>query len=175
MKAFSVLFQDYNSPVIIYKGKTVYRYLRCTESGEYVLEFRNVKTNAKHKQFLMFHLLKTNGEIFVNDKRFQIPKTKFPQLSINEDELRNCHSIRFLLLGGHFTMCNGEDTSGDGRFADSLIFGAAITIDRLDDGWFRLNCNDTENDDDFDDFVFDIRVKKNGDVIDMIDDWQPKR
>ena len=58
MKAFSVLFQERNSPIIIYNGKTVYRYLRCTEKGKYILKFRNIKTRAKRMQFFMVHLLK---------------------------------------------------------------------------------------------------------------------
>ena len=92
MKAFSVLFQERNSPIIIYNGKTVYRYLRCTEKGKYILKFRNIKTRAKRMQFFMVHLLKMDGEIYVNDKPFLVPKTKFPQLAINEEELRYLES-----------------------------------------------------------------------------------
>jgi len=32
MKAFSVLFQERNSPIIIYNGKTVYRYVQKKEN-----------------------------------------------------------------------------------------------------------------------------------------------
>lgn len=174
MKAFSVLFQERNSPIIIYNGKTVYRYLRCTEKGKYILKFRNIKTRAKRMQFFMVHLLKMDGEIYVNDKPFLVTKTKFPQLAINEEELRNCRSIIISLTSGHFTICNGEDTSGEGLYADSLIFGAAITIDWLDEGWFRLNCNDTENDDDFDDLIFEMKVETNDRMIDIIEEWQPR-
>ena len=59
-------------------------------------------------------------------------------------------------------------------YADSLIFGAAITIDWLDEGWFRLNCNDTENDDDFDDLIFEMKVETNDRMIDIIEEWQPR-
>ena len=58
MKAFSVLFQERNSPIIIYNGKTVYRYLRCTEKGKYILKFRNIKTRASVCSSLWFIFLK---------------------------------------------------------------------------------------------------------------------
>lgn len=173
MKAFSVLFQEQNSPIIIYNGKIVYRYLRCTKSGEYIFQFRNVKSNSEHMQFFMLHLLKMNGKIFVNDKPILITKTRFPQFAMSEEELRNCHGMKITLTSGQFTICNGEDTSGEGLFADSLIFGAAITIERLDSGWFRFNCNDTENDDDFNDFIFEVKVESNGETVDIIEEWQP--
>ena len=81
MKAFSVLFQERNSPIIIYNGKNVYRYLRCTEKGKYILKFRNIKTRAKRMQFFMVHLLKMDGEIYVNDKPFLVPKC-FPEFHL---------------------------------------------------------------------------------------------
>ena len=62
MKAFSVLFQERNSPIIIYNGKTVYRYLRCTEKGKYILKFGGLERFCK--KYSAAILLKNTRSLF---------------------------------------------------------------------------------------------------------------
>ena len=174
MKAFSVLFEEQESPVIEYNGKTVYRFLNCTTAGTYNFKFRNVSTNSKRGQYIDFHIDMV-GEIYINDIWTPIPKRKFPQIVLKCDKLTEDFSLKIILKGGDFGLCNA-DNDGDEEdiYVDSLIFGLAMTIDRLEDGWFRLNCNDRENDDDFDDLVFEMKVENENSIVDIIEEWKPK-
>ena len=175
MKAFSVLFEEAERDEINYKGKSVYQYLRCTKNGIYRFHFRNVSTNSKRGQYIDFHIMNMVGEIYINDILTPIPKRKFPQIVLKYDKLTEDFSLRIVLSDGDFLLCNA-DNEGDEEdiYVDSLIFGFAMTIDRLENGWFRLNCNDRENDDDFDDLVFEMKVENENGIVDIIEEWRPE-
>lgn len=174
MKAFSVLFQEANSPIIDYQGKRVYRFLKCKEPGNYKIIIRSAVSNSDYIQAFIIGISNLNGTtVSINDKPYPKPKGKFPQIIIPEQVLTFDTHIDIVMNAGCFTMHNGADPLGTGQYFRSLTFGSAIIVTKLDDGWYRINCNDFENDDDFDDFIFDIKIEKDGNVISIYDDCTP--
>lgn len=175
MKAFSVLFQEANSPIIDYQGRTVYRFLKCNEPGNYKIIVRSVTSNSDYIQAFIIGILNLNGTVSINGKLYPKPKGKFPQVIIPEQVLASDINIDIVMNVGSFTMFNGADPFGTGKYFRSLTFGSAIIVTKLDDGWYRVNCNDFENDDDFDDFIFDIKIEKDGSIISIYDDCIPTK
>lgn len=164
---FEKAFQEADALVIEYQGKQVYRCLKFTKQGHYTFTVRAATSGSKYLQSLVFHIGYLNGTISVNQRPYAITKTKFPQLILSAEELVTEVQIDILLTSGSFTMCNGSDPLGTGQICRTLTMGSALMMTALKNGWYRIHCNDFEYDDDFDDFVFEIRPERNGAALDI--------
>lgn len=80
--------------------------------------------------------------------------------------------INLELKEGCFIIFN-ESIPVDSKYTTSLIFGCAMNPVKIDDGWFRIYCNEHKIDDDFDDLIFDIKVEAENRIVDIIEEWQP--
>lgn len=93
-------------------------------------------------------------------KNSNSPKTRFPKVNYWFDTAPKEIEIKLLLEKGHILLCNGSDPIGDKQFCHSLGFGCAMYIEKISDNKYRFHCNDHENDDDFDDLVFEMEIAK---------------
>ena len=64
------------------------------------------------------------------------------------------------LVEGDLAIFNASDPLGTGEIWESLFGGCAMIIEEKCDNQFVFYCNDHENDDDFDDLVFELTVLK---------------
>lgn len=164
---FQKMFGEAGALVIEYQGKSVYRCLKFTKPGHYSFTVRGAVSGSAYLQSLVFHIGYLNGTISVNQQPYEIPKTRFPQLILPAEELVTEVQIDILLTDGCFTMCNGSDPLGTGAVCHTLTMGSALMMTALENGWYRICCNDFEYDDDFDDFVFEVKPERDGAALDI--------
>lgn len=171
MKPFSVLFDEAKSNVIDYNGRTVFSVLRCTKPDKYMIRIRNSSVNSNEEQMIR---ISTNfvGSLTINGDKIKKKKGVFSGISIPEDEIGEEMVIVLELKEGRFIIYN-ESFPEDSEFSRSMVFGCAMNPVKLDDGWFRIYCNEHTIDDDFDDLIFDMKVETENGTVDIIEEWQP--
>lgn len=70
----------------------------------------------------------------------------------------NEFEVRIQLIEGTVLICNGSDPLGTRQICHTLHMGCAIYIENIDNHLYRFHCNDHENDDDFDDLIFEMEL-----------------
>lgn len=89
-----------------------------------------------------------------------MPKGCFPQLRLDEKSTPKQFEIDVLLQGGDLAIGNGSFDLHVPEICRTLSGGCAMVIEKLGTNYLRFHCNDYENDDDFDDLVFDLEIIK---------------
>ena len=171
MKPFSVMFQEAESNVIEYNGRIVFQCLKCTKLDNYTIRIRNLSVNSDEEQLIR---ISTNfvGSLTINGNKVKKKKGVFSGISISEKEITDEMVINLELKEGCFIIFN-ESIPVDSKYTTSLIFGCAMNPVKIDDGWFRIYCNEHKIDDDFDDLIFEIKVETEHRIVDIIEEWQP--
>lgn len=171
MKPFSVMFQEAESNVIEYCGRKVFQCLKCTKLDNYTIRIRNLSVNSDEEQLIR---ISTNfvGNLTINGNKVKMKKGVFSGISIHEKEITDEMVIHLELKEGCFIIFN-ESIPVDSKYTTSLIFGCAMNPVKIDDGWFRIYCNEHKIDDDFDDLIFEIKVETESRIVDIIEEWQP--
>ena len=160
MIMFASRFSEEDSFEINYNGKKVIAFFPHEKKGRYKLKFTFVKKNSEYDQAIILHLMMFEGKIFYNDREIKKPKRRFPQIRIEENwGLKNLELI-VELTEGKIDICNGSDPLGNGRIWHSMSQGCAMMPEELGENHYRFYCNDHENDDDFDDLVFELLIEK---------------
>lgn len=172
MKPFSVIFQESGKNVIDYDGKIVFSCFKCIIPDRYIISLRSPNTNSPDRQLIC---ISTNfdGSIKINGDTVEKKKGVFSRISVYSDDIKGGMSIEIDMKSDRFILYNASIPS-DSEFTRSMVFGCAINPVRLDDGWFRINCNDHEIDDDFDDLVFEMKVENENGIVDIIEEWRPE-
>ena len=171
MKPFSVMFQEAESNVIEYNGRIVFQCLKCTKPDNYTIRIRSSSANSDEEQLIR---ISTNfvGSLTINGNKVKKEKGVFSGISISEKVITDEMVINLELKEGCFIIFN-ESIPVDSKYTTSLIFGCAMNPVKIDDGWFRIYCNEHKIDDDFDDLIFDIKVEAENRIVDIIEEWQP--
>lgn len=172
MKPFSVLFEEQGAKVIEYNGRIVFSCLRCTKANNYLIRIRNVRANSDEQQIICIST-SFQGTITINGEKIKKKKGVFSRISIFEKEINGEIMINLELIDGIFIIYNAS-IPNNSESTRSMVFGCALSPIEMSDGWYRICCNDYENDDDFDDLIFEMKVEINDRVIDIIEEWQPR-
>ena len=157
---FSELFAMNDSFEIEYKGKTIRAFYNFDEPGEYILRFKFISTASKNDQAIVLHLDSFRGKLFLDNKQVKIPKNRFPQIVLEQKYAPKQFDLLVQLEAGELTVCNGSDLLGQGGMWCSLDMGCAVIVEQVAEKRLVFFCNDHEDDDDFDDLVFEIEVVK---------------
>lgn len=155
---FSEKFSLSESFEIEHKGKTVRAFYNFDKKGEYILRFKFISTLSQYDQAIVLHLDSFVGKLYIDEKRLEIPKNKFPQIVLEEKNAPRQFDLKVQLEAGELTICNGSDLLGTGAMWCSLDEGCAMIVDTVNENHMVFYCNDHENDDDFDDLIFEIEV-----------------
>lgn len=161
---FSEQFLEQDSYEIEYNGRKVNAFYTFDRMGEHILKFSFVSTASEHLQAIVIHWDSFEGQMFINGTKVEKPKNRFPQTVIAEKYAPVQFEIKVVLESGKFRICNGSDLLGDEKIWRSLYGGCAMIIEELGENHFRMLCNDHDNDDDFDDLVFELEVLDFGKV-----------
>jgi len=154
---FSSLFAQANSDHIEYNGKIVNAYNKFDLKGRHRIKVKFLSTNSKYVQAIVLSLVNFRGNVYLNGERIMIKKTAFPKINFWQDTAPKEFEIEIDLSEGSIGIFNGADPIGDKRFCKFGSDGCAMIIEDL--GKKKIyHCNDFENDDDFDDLVFEMEV-----------------
>lgn len=157
---FSVEFAEQNSSEIEYKGKKVNSFYSFDKKGIYKLKFSFISTNASCKQAIVLHLNCFKGDISIGGQKIKKPKGRFPQIIFEEWYKPRKIELEINLKGGILAICNGSFDAQVPEICRSLNGGCAMIIEEIEENYLRFYCNDYENDDDFDDLIFDLEIIK---------------
>lgn len=159
MKMFSLQFSEQDSFEIEYNGKKVNAFYSFNKPGEYILRFTFVSTSSIYLQAIIIHWSTFEGTMYIEGEEVRKPKGRFPQLIFDEKCSPKQFELRVSLKKGELCICNGSlDTSTTQEMWNSLYGGCAMIIEEMENNCFRFRCNDYENDDDFDDLIFDLEI-----------------
>lgn len=157
---FSVLFAEQKSFEIEYKGKKINAFYEFSQKGSYKFKISLISTNSVAEQALVIHLDSFKGEVFINDKKMKKPRGQFPQLILSSKTIPKDFEMRVVLQDGNLAISNGSFDLRMPTLCRNLNGGCAMIIEKLEDNHFRFYCNDYENDDDFDDLIFELQIIK---------------
>lgn len=160
MIPFNVLFEENNSDQIEYKGKLINKCYKINKPGSYGINFKFIQSNSKHKQAIAVYFLDFIGQCYESGDEVKLPKTRFPHLVFWEDTAPKEIHMKINIEKGCVLICNGSDLLGNKQICRAMYAGCAVFIEELDHNKFRFHCNDHEIDDDFDDLIFDVEIKK---------------
>ncbi len=143
----------------IYKGKLINKYLKFSKAGYYRFDFKIIDKNSKYLQAIVLMLTREfKADFYINGKKVPKPKGRFPTIELWENDVPNEFSAFVHLEEGNIYILNGNavPVTSDLVYCRMMQGGCAIFIESLGENSFRLNCNDIDIDDDFDDFIFEV-------------------
>jgi len=164
LRPFRTLFQEAEANTIEYKGKTVTSLYRIRERGEYELHFTFVSAKKEIPQAICLVMsYPFDGSIFVNGKEFKVPKKRFPRLFFWSDTWSKENDVKLTIRDEDICICNASlhQENDDGSRVGTYWEGyCALYMEKLSENKIRFYCNDHEEDDDFDDLIFDMEIVK---------------
>ena len=152
MKPFSVMFQEQHSNVIEYNGKIINSFFKFEQRGEFIFKFKFVSTNSEHKQEIRLACDQFDGSVEFRGKEIEFGKSRFKQVAFCETIENKQFEIKVVLKDGSLGIFNASEPGG------SWVRGCAMIIEKKCQNKYRFYCNDFENDDDFDDLIFDLEI-----------------
>lgn len=166
MKPFNVMFEESNTNEILYNGQIVRSLIRYENLTSVHLKIYGVRTNSPHTQAIDFHFPKGfKGKVFINDHECKVPKNAFPQIILWEDDMPEEVFVDiYFRPGDRVSICNGADKLSKEKFGwpricSTWLYGSALILEPVGEGEYLVKCNDFDNDDDFDDLIFNMKVE----------------
>lgn len=160
MRMFSVQFAEQNSFEIEYEGRKINAFYTFDKKGTYKFRFSFISTASFYRQVIVIFLEAFKGNISINGKNVKLPKGRFPQLIFAEKDMPKQFEMEVTLQDGDLGIGNGSFDLQVPEICRTLDGGCAMIIEELETNHFRFHCNDYENDDDFDDLIFDLEIIK---------------
>ena len=159
MISFQELFFSQQSDHILYNGQVVHRYLSIFVNERIDLEFRIVESSSPNTQAIVIVFPSGfSGNVCLLGKNIPIKKSAFPKMNFWTDTAPSEFDIQISNFTGKILVCNGSDPLATKQFCKHLSAGCAMIVDKLADNKFRCLCNDHEEDDDFNDLVFEVEI-----------------
>ena len=155
---FSSQFSEANSNVIEYNGKKVFKNDRFDLMGKHRIKFIFISSKEKYEQCIVLALLNFEGNIFWNNKKYEKPNSKFPTLDLFEKDYGKEFILDVELESGYFGIYNGVIEEPEDNCVEYCSWGCAMIIEELSPVKKKYYCNDIDNDDDFDDLIFEIEI-----------------
>lgn len=144
---------------IFYNNEKIYIVDYYNLHGRHKIKFTFVSTNSINEQCIILSLLNAKCDILCNNKKYTIPKTKFPTLDIFEKNFGKEFILDIDLQEGTIGICNGSIMkAGEMELVTYFSRSCAMKIEEISPTKKRYYCNDFENDDDFDDLVFEMEI-----------------
>ena len=160
MQPFSVMFENQGTDQIEYNGKIVRQSLVYENFKQVNLTFTNVKSKSKYLQAIVFFFEDDfDGTIRINNHEVTLAKREFPGMEFWAFTMPPKVTVSITFNKGKLRLCNGADQTNTMKYCDALTFGFAFYLEELGDNEYVVHCNDFENDDDFDDLVFNMHVE----------------
>lgn len=160
MVYFSEQFLEARSNKIEYNGSMIHRFFRFDKPGEYIFRFMFISSNSKLNQAIVIFYGNLIGKIVLEDKDVSKDKNVFSRIAFYEDTAPKQFDLKIKVDGGYLTICNGSDSDGTKCFCHTLSFGCAMKVEEIGENHFKFYCNDYENDDDFDDLIFELEIDR---------------
>lgn len=161
MKPFNVMFEEKNCEEIYYKNNIIKRSLIFKNIKKLKFSLSFISTNSIYNQAIVLLFSDDfKGTIIINNKKFNLPKIKFPKICFWQDTSPQNIQIEIFFEKGFINLCNGADPIGDKKICSTLTFGSAMICEKRDNNSYLVKCNDFENDDDFDDLIFEISIEE---------------
>ena len=143
---------------IEYEGKTFYRWYHIRKTGSYTLRFRIISTKSAHRQGIALFFSDFKGELWLNDEPLPVLKGKFQHYTFKVGEITdNVFTLMVKAENGGLVFANASERIEIGSFTCGA-FASAFWIETLGNDRYRFHCNDHEEDDDFDDLIFDMEI-----------------
>lgn len=158
MMLFSEQFSDQDSGVIEYNGKKINAFYSFDRKGVHILRFTFISTNSPYEQGIILHLEDFKGKLSLDGKIIKKPRGRFPTVLFDQKSAPKQFDLQVELIKGDIGICNASDPIGTGEIWHSMSLGCAMIIEELGEDHFRFHCNDHENDDDFDDLIFEMEI-----------------
>lgn len=157
---FSEMFLENMSDEIDYQGKLITRYYKFTEKGAYKFKFNFISKDSNYGQSIEFLIENFVGDIFYNGKKMKKPRGKFPSIMHEIKNPPEYFEVDVVLQDGDLTICNGYSRPNLPGIWGYLYGGCAMHKVDLGENHYRFYCNDYEDDDDFDDLIFELEIIK---------------
>lgn len=156
---FASMITQTGNDFILYNNEKIYIVDKYNLNGKHKVKFTFVSTNSLNEQCIVLSLFDVKCDIFCNNKKYAPPKTKFPTLDIFEKYFGKEFILDIDLQEGHIGICNGSIMkAGETELVTYFSRSCAMKIEELSPTKKRYYCNDYENDDDFDDLVFELEI-----------------
>lgn len=160
MKPFNVMFEEQHSQEIIYNGKLIKRYLAFDGCAYIRFTIENIEQNSNYTQAIVLSFENDfRGRIVINGEEFKLPKSKFPQIHFWADMIPQRIVVETEIAQGSVWLCGGADPLGTKQLCSTLTYGSALYLESIRANQYVVHCNDFENDDDFDDLVFNMQIE----------------
>lgn len=144
---------------IFYNGEKIQKRDIYNLLGKHKIKFTFISTNSSNEQCIVLSLFDVKCDIYWNEKKYEIPKTKFPTLDISEKQFGKEVILEIELNEGVISIYNGATKkAGKLKIVEYAVWGSAMRIEELSSTKKRYYCNDFENDDDFDDLIFEMEI-----------------
>ena len=159
MLSFQEMFFSQHSNHIIYNGRVISRHLPIAVSGKVNLRFRILGVSSPYTQAIVIVFPSGfSGNVYLLGKRIPIRKSAFPKLNFWSDTAPSDFEVEISDFVGEILICNGSDPLATKQFCKHLSAGCAMIVDEFAQNKFRCVCNDHEEDDDFNDLIFEVEV-----------------
>lgn len=141
-----------------YEGKTFYRWHHIRKTGSYTLRFRIISTKSPHRQGIALFFSDFKGKLWLNDEPLPVLKGKFQHYTFKVGEITdNVFTLMVKAENGSLVFANASERIEIESFTCGA-FASAFWIETLGNDRYRFHCNDHEEDDDFDDLIFDMEI-----------------
>ena len=147
----------------LYKGKLINKYLKFSDKGYFRFDFKIDSTDSKFLQGIVIMLSRDfNADFYINGKKIAKPKGRFPKIELWENNVPQEFSVFVHLVEGDIYFLNGcaIPVTPELTYCRMMQGGCAIFIEQICENCYRLNCNDVEPDDDFNDLVYEVNWTK---------------
>ncbi len=156
---FTNMIAKTGNDFILYNNQKIYIVDKYNLNGKHKVKFTFVSTNSQNEQCIILSLVDVKCDILCNNKKYKQLKTKFPTLDIFEKYFGKELILDIDLRAGTIGICNGSIMRvGEEELVTYFSRSCAMKIEELSPTKKRYYCNDFENDDDFDDLVFEMEI-----------------
>lgn len=159
MVMFQSLFSQQRKNIIEHNGVIYHRYISIPVKEIVTLKFKVIHIDSPYTQAVVLAFPPDfDGSVSVDGRIIPVKRTSFPKVNVWMDNAPIEFTVTVANYVGDIMVCNGSDPLGTKQICKHLSAGCAMIIDRMSSDKFICKCNDHANDDDCDDFIFEIDI-----------------
>ncbi len=154
------LFEDvYSNNPSNKADKSISISCHCHKKGKYILRFTFIEVNSKFFQSLHIGTGEFRGKLKLNGKdELNVSSHVFANHVFWQATAPKQFDLEVELEDGYLFIYNGSDQHSTQVAATTFMYGCGIKFEKLSENKLRFHCNDHEEDDDFNDLIFDMEV-----------------
>lgn len=164
MLALSQYFVMAKNSIAEYKGEKIYQGYEYNLKGRHKIKVRVLADKEDAERVLSFFIYHFKGEIYNEQgQKARKPKTSYACIDFDEyywDNANHEFILEIDLEDGYIFIQNGKilNFGGGKRIVDVGNNWFAMKQEKISPTITRFYCNDADNEDDFDDLIFEIEV-----------------